>query len=265
MQITACSVGPILVTDLMAPAAVMPVSRKPSNYDEISMQQSLLFSDSLKQPSILNCPTPMMTKSRCSVTYMVNNLSDEQVEEVSGTKIRVSSIEQRLRTCREYIDREGISQQSLVINTPMYHKRYILPVGEAMHGANRTKSKYLGCSLDDEDDWHQLRNGSCSIYPFIIPFTCWTRYISNLILLVTTPLSCPSNNSRNTDIFGSGNPDSFSQKRTFSVTVSTASTAIFDLFLYRHDTEERTREANGITASIPTFTFGVYEQASIAE
>ncbi|KAF7148641.1 hypothetical protein RHSIM_Rhsim03G0209900 [Rhododendron simsii] len=34
---------------------------------------------------------------------------------------------QRLRTCQEYIDREGLSQQSLVINTPKYHKRYILP------------------------------------------------------------------------------------------------------------------------------------------
>lgn len=33
----------------------------------------------------------------------------------------------RLRTCQEYIDHEGITQQSLVINTPKYHKRYILP------------------------------------------------------------------------------------------------------------------------------------------
>lgn len=28
-----------------------------------------------------------------------------------------------------------------------------------MSGANRTKSKYQGRSLDDEDDWHQFRNG----------------------------------------------------------------------------------------------------------
>ncbi|KAB1209433.1 Protein ABIL2 [Morella rubra] len=32
-----------------------------------------------------------------------------------------------------------------------------------MHGANRTESKYQGCSLDDEDDWHQFRNGRCAI------------------------------------------------------------------------------------------------------
>lgn len=35
----------------------------------------------------------------------------------------------------------------------------LFSVGETMHGANRTKSKYLGCSLDDEDDWNQFRNG----------------------------------------------------------------------------------------------------------
>ena len=27
-----------------------------------------------------------------------------------------------------------------------------------MHGANLTKSKYLRCSLDNENDWHQSRN-----------------------------------------------------------------------------------------------------------
>ncbi|XP_038683919.1 protein ABIL2-like isoform X2 [Tripterygium wilfordii] len=93
-----------------------------------------------------------------SVTYKVNDLLDEKVDEVSGTELRVSCIEQRLRTCQEYIDHEGISQQSLVINTPKYHKRYILPVGETVDGTNCTKLKYQGCSLDDEDDWHQFRN-----------------------------------------------------------------------------------------------------------
>ncbi|KAL5998900.1 hypothetical protein ACLOJK_009848 [Asimina triloba] len=60
-----------------------------------------------------------------SVTYKVRGLLDEKVDEVSGTELRVSCIEQRLRTCQEYIDREGISQQSLVIATPKYHKRYL--------------------------------------------------------------------------------------------------------------------------------------------
>ncbi|KAF5731266.1 protein ABIL2 [Tripterygium wilfordii] len=165
--------------------------REASNYDEVSMQQSLLFADSLKD--LKNLRTQLYSAAEYfelsynnddqkqmvvetlkdyaikalvntvdhlgSVTYKVNDLLDEKVDEVSGTELRVSCIEQRLRTCQEYIDHEGLSQQSLVINTPKYHKRYILPVGETMHGANRTKLKYQGCSLDDEDDWHQFRNG----------------------------------------------------------------------------------------------------------
>ncbi|KAB5531611.1 hypothetical protein DKX38_018281 [Salix brachista] len=166
------------------------LSREASNYDEVSMQQSLLFSDSLKD--LKNLRSQLYSAAEYfelsytnddqkqivvetlkdyaikalvntvdhlgSVTYKVNDLLDEKVDEVSGTEFRMSCIEQRLRTCQEYIDHEGISQQSLVIDTPKYHKRYILPVGETMHGAIRTKSKYQGCSLDDEDDWHQFRN-----------------------------------------------------------------------------------------------------------
>ncbi|XP_057952079.1 protein ABIL2-like [Malania oleifera] len=174
----------------MASTAPLPFPPEISNYDELSMQQSLLFSDSLKdlknlrrqlysaaeyfELSYANDDQKQIVVETLkdyaikaivntvdhlgSVTYKVNDLLDEKVDEVSGTELRVSCIEQRLRTCQEYIDHEGLSQQSLVINTPKYHKRYILPVGETMHGANRTKSKYQGCSLDDEDDWHHFKN-----------------------------------------------------------------------------------------------------------
>lgn len=127
---------------------------------------------------------------------------------------------QRLRTCQEYIDHEGITQQSLVINTPKYPKRYILPgndiflswiidssivylphlmcihfekedeqiltvsldscsVGETMRGANRTKLKYQGCSLDDEDDWHQFRNGS--MFTFLFDFFVFACYFGDTL------------------------------------------------------------------------------------
>ncbi|PON81251.1 ABI family [Trema orientale] len=167
-----------------------PIPREASNFDEVSMHQSLLFSDSLRdlknlrsqlysaaeyfELSYTNDDQKQMVVETLkdyaikalvntvdhlgSVSYKVNDLLDEKVDEVSGTELRVSCIEQRLRTCQEYIDHEGLTQQSLVINTPKYHKRYILPVGETMNGANRAKSKYQGCSLDDEDDWHQFRN-----------------------------------------------------------------------------------------------------------
>ncbi|KAI4325998.1 hypothetical protein MLD38_031357 [Melastoma candidum] len=44
-----------------------------------------------------------------SITYKVNDLLDAKVDVVSGTELRVSCIEQRLRTCQEYMDREGLS------------------------------------------------------------------------------------------------------------------------------------------------------------
>ncbi|OMO93588.1 putative Protein ABIL2 [Corchorus olitorius] len=150
----------------MATAAAMPMSREASNYDEISMQQSLMFSDSLKD--LKNLRTQLYSAAEYfelsytnddqkqmvvetlkdyaikalvntvdhlgSVTYKVNDLLDEKVDEVSGTELRVSCIEQVWSDYFNYF------------------------VGETMHGANRTKSKYIGCSLDDEDDWHQFRN-----------------------------------------------------------------------------------------------------------
>ncbi|KAG4155470.1 hypothetical protein ERO13_D03G115500v2 [Gossypium hirsutum] len=170
--------------------AAMPMSPEASNYDEVSMQQSLLFSDSLKD--LKNLRTQLYSAAEYfelsyanddqkqivietlkdyavkaivntvdhlgSVTYKVNEFLDEKVDDVSGTELQVSCVEAKVRKCQEYIDLKGISQQSLMINTPMYHKRYILPVGETMHGANRSKSKYLGCRLEAEDDCHQFRN-----------------------------------------------------------------------------------------------------------
>lgn len=170
--------------------STMPLPRVASNFDEVSMHQSLLFSDSLKD--LKNLRSQLYSAAEYfelsytnddqkhtvvetlkdyaikalvntvdhlgSVTYKVNDLLDEKVDEVSGTEFRVSCIEQRLRTCQEYIDHEGLSQQSSVIDTPKYHKRYILPVGETMRAANKAKSKYQGCNLDDEDEWHQFRN-----------------------------------------------------------------------------------------------------------
>lgn len=156
-----------------------------ANYDEVSMQESLIFSDSLMD--LKNLRTQLYSAAEYfelsysndyqeqlvvdtlkdyaikalvntvdhlgSVTYKVNDLLDEKIDEVSNTMLRVSCIEQRIRTCQQHIDREGFSQQSLVINTPKYHKRYTLPDGE---GA-KTKPKYHGCSLEEGSEWHQPR------------------------------------------------------------------------------------------------------------
>lgn len=168
----------------------MPASHEASNYDEVSMQQSMLFSDGLqdlknlraqlysaaeyfelsyttddKKQIVVETLKDYAVKALVntvdhlgSVTYKVNDFIDEKVDEVSETELRVSCIEQRLRMCQEYMDHEGRSQQSLVIDTPKFHKRYILPAGEIMTATNLEKLKYFGSSLEDADDWNQFRN-----------------------------------------------------------------------------------------------------------
>ncbi|KAJ9680030.1 hypothetical protein PVL29_021794 [Vitis rotundifolia] len=143
----------------------LPLPREASTYDEVSMQQSLLFSDSLKD--LKNLRSQLYSAAEY---FELSYTNDDQKQIVMETlkeyaiKALVNTVDhlgsvtyKRLRTCHEYMDHEGVSQQSLVIDTPKYHKRYILPVGESMNGG-RTKSKYQGRSLDDEDDWHQFRN-----------------------------------------------------------------------------------------------------------
>ncbi|KAK4277579.1 hypothetical protein QN277_015556 [Acacia crassicarpa] len=170
--------------------STQPLAREASNYDEVFMQQSLLFDDCLKD--LKNLRTQLYSAAEYfelsynnddqkqivvetlkdyaikaivntvdhigSVTYKVNDLLDEKIVEVSEAELRISCIRQRIKTCQDFMDHEGRTQQSLVIDTPKYHKRYILPAGETIHGANRTRSKYIGCNLDDEDDWHHFRN-----------------------------------------------------------------------------------------------------------
>ncbi|KAE8719707.1 Protein ABIL3 [Hibiscus syriacus] len=138
----------------------MPMSREESYYEEVSTQQSLLFSDSLED--LKNLRTQLYSAAEYfelsytnddhkqivvetlkdyaikaivntidhlgSVTYKVNDFMEEKVDEVSGTELQVSCVEesielQRVQNCQKYIDREGISQQSSMIITPKYHKR----------------------------------------------------------------------------------------------------------------------------------------------
>ncbi|KAK1302648.1 Protein ABIL3 [Acorus calamus] len=155
-----------------------------STFDELSMQQSLLFSDSLKdlrnlrsqlysaaeyfELSYTNDDQKHMVVETLkdyaikafvntvdhlgSVSYKVNGLLDEKVEEVSGTELRVSCIEQRLRTCQEHFDREGLAQQSLIITAPKYHKRYILPAGESMLGSGPGQAIANNEGLSDHNE-----------------------------------------------------------------------------------------------------------------
>uniref|UniRef100_A0A5B6ZP82 Uncharacterized protein n=1 Tax=Davidia involucrata TaxID=16924 RepID=A0A5B6ZP82_DAVIN len=166
--------------------------QKASNYDEIFMQHSLLFADSLKDLKNLSkqlySAAEYFELSYCkddqkqlvvetlkdyvtealistvdhlgSVAYKVNNFLDEKVDEVSETKLRLSCVEQRLQTCQEYINCGGLSQQSLAIEVPKYHKHYIIPVGDTKHAVGMTKSVQSSCILYAENNLHQVNNAA---------------------------------------------------------------------------------------------------------
>lgn len=171
----------------MVPSLALTVPPKPKNFEEVAMQQTLIFSDSLKD--LKNLRTQLYSAAEYfelsdddqkrqvmeslkdygvkalvntvdhlgSVTYKVNDLLDKKIDQASVTELRLSCLEQRLQTCQKYAKSSGLSDQSLEINAPKYHKRYILPVGETMLTANNSK-RFRGHFLDDDDDWHHLRN-----------------------------------------------------------------------------------------------------------
>ncbi|XP_050376105.1 protein ABIL2-like [Argentina anserina] len=66
-----------------------------------------------------------------SVAYKINGFMDEKGSEVSETELRLSCLEQRLRTCRDFSNQGGLFQHSFAINFPKHHKRYILQGGSA--------------------------------------------------------------------------------------------------------------------------------------
>ncbi|XP_074568930.1 putative protein ABIL2 [Curcuma longa] len=135
-----------------------------STFDELSMEQSLLFSDSLKdlknlkaqlysaaeyfelsyitdghKQFVVNTLKDYAIKALIntvdhlgSVSYKVNGVLNEKVDAISAAEFRVSCIEQKIRTTQKLVDREGLTQQALVIKTPRYHKRYVLPGGQTM-------------------------------------------------------------------------------------------------------------------------------------
>ncbi|XP_020087862.1 probable protein ABIL3 isoform X2 [Ananas comosus] len=142
----------------VSPSSLCAHHEEESSIDELVMQQNLLFSESLKDLKNLRSQLysaaeyfelaynnrkqkQMMMDSLKdytvealvstvdhlgSVSYKANDLLNERVEEVSGTELRVSCVEQRIKTCQDYIDREGRLQQSPVIKTPKFHKHCIL-------------------------------------------------------------------------------------------------------------------------------------------
>nr|CAB3475619.1 unnamed protein product [Digitaria exilis] len=144
----------------MSPSSVSShIHDASSSTDDMSLQEGLLFSDTLKdlrnlrsqlysaaeyfevfyrnnshKSTVMTSLKDYTVEALVStvdhlgfVSYKVDNLVSEKADEVNETEFLVSSVEQRVRICQQTIDQEGRSQQALLIKAPKYHRRYILP------------------------------------------------------------------------------------------------------------------------------------------
>ncbi|KAL5226289.1 hypothetical protein ABZP36_014554 [Zizania latifolia] len=135
--------------------------------EEVQMQETLIFSDTIKDLKMLKSQlysaaeyfelayTQEEDKQEVmsnlkeysvkalvntvdhlgSISFKVSSLIDQRFDEVADANLRVSCIQQRVQASQASMDREGLSQQSLVITAPKYHKRYILPGDDSMPNA----------------------------------------------------------------------------------------------------------------------------------
>ncbi|VAI89163.1 unnamed protein product [Triticum turgidum subsp. durum] len=70
-----------------------------------------------------------------SISFKVSSLVGQRFDEVAEANLRVSCIQQRTQMSQACMNREGLTQQSLVITAPKYHKRYILPGNDSIPDA----------------------------------------------------------------------------------------------------------------------------------
>lgn len=62
-----------------------------------------------------------------TVAYKLTDLLEQQTVDVSAMELKVTCVNQQLRTCQTYTDKEGLRQQQLLAFIPRHHKHYILP------------------------------------------------------------------------------------------------------------------------------------------
>ncbi|GAV68677.1 hypothetical protein CFOL_v3_12180 [Cephalotus follicularis] len=161
-----------------------------SSQDEIFMQQRLEFSDTLKdlknlrkqlysaaeyfevsygeenqKQIVMETLKDYTAKALIntidhlgSVAYKVNSLLDENIGGVYRTELRLCCMEQRLQTCKEFINCGGLCQQLMEIQNARHHKQYICSVGETLDAFGQIEAKYHPSRLSAEDNLHQFKN-----------------------------------------------------------------------------------------------------------
>ncbi|KAK3228103.1 hypothetical protein Dsin_007965 [Dipteronia sinensis] len=168
-------------------------AQKASNHDEFFMQQSLIFSDTLKdlknlrkqlysaaeffevsyikqdqKQLVVETSKDYAIKALIntidhlgSVAFKVNSLLDEKIDEVSETELRFTCLEKRVQSCQEFINQYGLYEQLSVIKTPKHHKRYIFPVEETEDDLlDQTISNHQSSSLSAEEELHRFQTAA---------------------------------------------------------------------------------------------------------
>ncbi|KAK7274272.1 hypothetical protein RIF29_15355 [Crotalaria pallida] len=129
------------------------------NFDEVSMERSKSFVNSLQElknlrpqlysaaeyceKSFLHSEQKQMVIDNLkdyavralvnavdhlgTVAYKLTDLVEQQTLDVSTMDLKVSTVNQKLLTCKIYTDKEGLRQQQLLAFIPRHHKHYILP------------------------------------------------------------------------------------------------------------------------------------------
>ncbi|KAF8019959.1 hypothetical protein BT93_G0600 [Corymbia citriodora subsp. variegata] len=95
------------------------------------------------------------------MTYKVNCLLDDKIEEASAIELRFSCVRQRLRMCELFKDHGDLSQQSLAIRAPKHCMRYILPVSKAKDGGHSKNLRH--CMTSGVNG--EMSAGEHHIYP----------------------------------------------------------------------------------------------------
>ncbi|XVF12932.1 hypothetical protein REPUB_Repub08aG0162500 [Reevesia pubescens] len=202
-----------------ATSVSVPQESLSSHRDEFFMQQSLLFSDTLKDLKSLRkqlysaaeyfevayskeeqkqivedtlkdyaIKALVNTVDHLgSVADKVNNFLDEKMGEISGMELRMSCMEQRLQSCKEFVNLGGLSQQSLVLEAPKHHKRYIFPVGETLNDVAQTRLKSHPSSMCARLDLHQFKKIGIQAIAAETP----SEFVGDEFLVLPSPQSLP--------------------------------------------------------------------------
>ncbi|KAJ4885275.1 Protein ABIL4 [Raphanus sativus] len=165
-------------------ASLAIVLHQSANHDELFMQQTLQFSQTLKDLKNLrkqlysaaeyfetsygkeeHKETVIETLKEYAAKAVVNTvdhlgsvsdkfnsfLSDNSAH-FSTTHLRLSSLEQRMKLCREYMGKSGTSHHCFLIQSPPHHhKRYFFP----QHGRGE---RGRGTSFSAGDDSHRFKS-----------------------------------------------------------------------------------------------------------